>query len=153
MKPCARALETLLRVSMATNSSVRSGFDGPILLVHPAGTSLCLDEDAPDSAPTSTYRAGGAVQVPKVLKRVEPYFPRRSREAMGHNRNVLVIVESVIRKSGCVSSLRIIEQSPFPELNGAALMALAQWKFAPGTLDGEAVDVLFNLTVNFKLTN
>jgi len=26
-----------------------------------------------------------------------------------------------------------------------------RWKFKPGTLNGQPVDVLFNLTVNFKL--
>jgi hypothetical protein len=29
-------------------------------------------------------------------------------------------------------------------------MALSQWKFAPGTLDGKPVDVQFKLTINFK---
>jgi outer membrane biosynthesis protein TonB len=29
--------------------------------------------------------------------------------------------------------------------------ALRQWKFQPATIDGQAVDVLFNLTINYKL--
>ena len=147
---CRRTVETLLRVSMSTNTSMRSGFDGPVLLVHPARAALCLDEAAPQAGPTSIYRSGGEIQPPKVLKRVEPHFPARALETMGPNRNVIIIVESVIAKTGCVRSLRLIEQSPFPELNAAALMALAQWTFRPGTLDGKPVDVIFNLTVNFK---
>ena len=90
------------------------------------------------------------MQPPKVKKRVEPIFPASARQSMGHGRNVLVIVDSVISKTGCVRSMRVVEQSPYPELNGAALMALSQWTFAPGYLDGKPVDVHFNLTINFK---
>jgi outer membrane biosynthesis protein TonB len=32
-----------------------------------------------------------------------------------------------------------------------AVEAVKQWKFKPATLNGEPVDVLFNLTVNFTL--
>jgi TonB family protein len=87
---------------------------------------------------------------PKVLKRVEPQFPASARESMGPNRNVIIIVECVIAKSGCARSIRLLSQSPYPELNAAALIALAQWTFRPGYLDGKPVDVIFNLTVNFK---
>jgi len=148
---CRQAIETILRLSYATNGSVRSEFTGPVLLVHPGGTSLCLDEDPPESTNTSTFRTGGDITAPKVLQRAEPHFPESSRRSMGSGRNVLVIVESVITKKGCVRSLRILSQSPYPELNGAALMALAKWKFSPGQLDGKPVDVIFNVTVNFKV--
>jgi protein TonB len=110
---------------------------------------LCLDEDPPLSAGTATFRSGGAIIEPKIVKRVEPQFPRSAREAMTGGRNVLVIVESVISRTGCVRSLRLLAQSPYPELNGAALLALSKWKFHPGELDGKPVDVIFNLTVNF----
>jgi TonB family protein len=69
---------------------------------------------------------------------------------MGGGYNVLVIVESVISTNGCVRSIRLLEQSPYPDINGAAVMALSQWKFRPGYLDNKPVDVIFNLTVNFK---
>jgi hypothetical protein len=29
-------------------------------------------------------------------------------------------------------------------------MAVSSWKFTPGYLDGKPVDVIFNLTINFK---
>ena len=148
---CKRAIDTVLRLSMATNTSLRSGFKGPVLLVGSSRTPLCLDEDAPESSVTSTFRVGGAVQAPKVIKRVEPRFPDSARLQMGGGTHVIVIVESVIAKSGCVRSLRVLSQAPFPELNGAALMALSQWKFRPGYLDGKPVDVIFNMTINFKV--
>jgi len=36
-------------------------------------------------------------------------------------------------------------------LSESAVEAVKQWKFKPGTLNGEPVEVIFNLTVNFKL--
>jgi TonB family protein len=149
-KSCKGALETLLRVSLASNTSLRSPLTGGVLLVHARKVPLCLDETLPGSEITSTFRTGGNVQAPKVKKRVEPLFPRGVLEAMGNARNVLVIIESVITKEGCVRSMRLLTQSPYPELNGAALLALSQWRFTPGYLDGKPVDVIFNLTVNFK---
>ncbi|HVG24731.1 MAG TPA: hypothetical protein VND45_11295 [Thermoanaerobaculia bacterium] len=42
--PCKRALDTLLRLSMTRNTSLRSGVEAPVLLVHGARAALCLDE-------------------------------------------------------------------------------------------------------------
>ena len=147
---CRRALDTLLRVSWATNTSLRSGFTGQILLARSSRASVCLDEEPPDEAMTWTFRVGGGVEAPKVLRRVEPKFPESARRALAGGGSVIVVVEAVISKSGCIRSLRLLEQSPFPELNGEALLALSQWKFVPGRLDGRPVDVQFGLTVNFK---
>lgn len=145
---CRRALDTLLRLSLADNTSMRSAFSGPILLVRANRAPLCLDEALPQIS-TLTYRVGGAVQPPKVKKRVEPHFPDSALAAMGPGRNVFVVVEAVITSTGCVRNIRILEQSPYPALNGGAIMAITQWKFTPGHLDGKPVDVLFNLTINF----
>jgi TonB family protein len=64
---------------------------------------------------------------------------------------VLIIVRSIITREGCVRAIDLVLQSPFPELNAAALMAIAQWTFEPGRMHGEPVDVEFNLTVNFRV--
>ena len=89
---------------------------------------------------------------PVVKRRVEPEFPESARGAMGGGTNVLVILRSVITREGCVRAVDLLVQSPYPELNVAALKALAQWTFEPGRLRGEPVDVVFNLTVNFRVT-
>jgi hypothetical protein len=146
---CKRAVETLVRLSLATNNSLRSEFTSPILLVGSANRALCLDEDSPETA-TLTYRSEGEITPPRVLKRVEPAFPESARQAMTGGRNVLVVVESVITKRGCVRAIRLLSQSPFGEVNGAAILALSQWTFRPGYFNNVPVDVIFKLTVNFK---
>ncbi|HYC60653.1 MAG TPA: energy transducer TonB [Thermoanaerobaculia bacterium] len=147
---CKRALETLLHLSLATNTSLQSGFNGPVLLAHADRASLCLDERPPENATLGMFRVGGEVQPPKVKKRMEPNFPDVARRSMGANRNVFVVLEAVISSTGCIRSLRVIEQSPFPELNGAALLAVSQWTFTPAYHDNKPVDVIFNLSINFK---
>ena len=39
-----------------------------------------------------------------------------------------------------------------PAMDMAAIDAVRLWSFKPATLDGKPIPVLFNLTINFKLT-
>jgi len=149
---CRRALDTLLRLSLATNTSIRSGFNGPVLLAGSAKNGLCLDEDEPeaDDSARPSYLAG-AVQSPQVIKRVNPQFPDSARRAMGHGYQVMIVVGSEISKTGCVRNLHLVTQTPFPEVNGAAVEAMSQWKFRPAYLAGKPTTALFNITMNFKM--
>jgi TonB family protein len=148
---CRTALETLLQLSLASNTSLRSPATGPVLVVHAESSPLCLGEAAPSDQPLrGTLRIGGDVRAPVVTKRVEPRFPASTRQNMGGGRNVIVIAESTISHEGCVRDIHIVSQSPFPELNGAAALALSQWRFEPGKLNGEPADVRFYLTINFS---
>ena len=92
-------------------------------------------------------RVGGDVKAPTVLKRVEPKYSDLARHAKTTG---IVIVEAVIDKNGNVDQVRIIKGLPLG-LSEAAEEAVKAWKFKPGTLNGEPVDVIFNLTVNFTL--
>ena len=61
-----------------------------------------------------------------------------------------MILEATIDASGNVRDVRVLK--PLPDgLSEAARDALKQWKFAPGTLDGRPVDVIFNVTISFRL--
>jgi TonB family protein len=151
---CDKAVTALMRLSLVTPSSIDSPLNsGTILLVHARKQPACLDE-APlgATANSSVQQIGGQVTAPIVKRRIEPRFPESARIAMGSGTNVLIIVRCIITRDGCVRAIDLVLQSPFPELNAAALMAIAQWTFAPGRMRGEPVDVEFNLTVNFKVT-
>ena len=92
-------------------------------------------------------RVGGDVKAPTVIKRVEPRYSDTARHA--HTQGV-VVVEAVIDRNGNVDQVKVIKGLPMG-LSEAAEEAVRQWKFKPGTLNGEPVDVIFNLTVNFTL--
>lgn len=146
---CRDLLAAILKLSYATNASLASSTStDAILLARARGSDPCIDE-ALD--PGQVRRVGGEVVAPVVRKRVEPKFPESVRRQMPQNSHVLVIIEAVITREGCVRSINLVRQSPYPALNGAAVTAISQWKFEPGRLAGKPVDTIFNLTVNFKL--
>jgi TonB family protein len=97
-----------------------------------------------DDAP---LRVGGDVRAPVVVQKVEPSYTEEARKAQI---NGIVIIEAIIGRDGVVKDAHVIKPLPFG-LDQAAVDAVKQWKFKPGTLDGKAVDVIFNLTVNFRL--
>jgi TonB family protein len=148
---CEKAVTALMRLSLATPSSIDAALKSEnILLVHARKQPPCLDEATlATSTESSVHMIGGDVTAPIVKHRVEPHFPESARRAMGGGTNVIVIIRCIITREGCVRAVNLLLQSPYPELNGAALQAIAQWTFAPGRLHGVPVDVEFNLTVNF----
>jgi TonB family protein len=153
MGGCARAVEAMLRLSLAKPERITSPLvTANVLTVKPRGRALCFDEDpvVDQIVPRDLLRSGtGGVSAPKVVKRVEPNFPASVRNEMKSG-NVVLVVESIITRTGCVRDIRLVKQTPWPALNTAAVLALSEWKFKPGTLEGVPVDVIFNLTVNFK---
>jgi TonB family protein len=149
---CEKAIATLMRLSLVSPSSIETPLaTGNILLVHGRKQAPCLDE-APLGATTSsmTHQVGGKVSPPVVKHRQEPWFSESARRAMGRATTVIVTIRCIISRDGCVRAVRLVKQSPFSDLNGAAVQAIAQWTFEPGRLGGEPVDVEFRLTVNFK---
>lgn len=153
--PCKRALDTLLRLSIVSNRTLTSAPTNPsVLLVKSDRRDPCLDEGAPRilrGGIDSTQRVGGEVKAPVVKSRVDPLFPASARQAMRGGANSVVIVESRITRAGCVADLQLLKQTQFAELNTSALLAVDQWLFEPGTSNGEPIDVLFNLTISFKM--
>ena len=144
---CRRAAETLVRLSLADPELITAPLSDYIQMVKAPGDG-CFDEGAPEAGTGELRRTGGAVKPPRITRKVDPIFPESARRAM--KGSMLVVAEAIITKAGCVREIRLLSQSPYPELNAAALLALAKWKFKPGTLDGQPVDVIFNLSINFR---
>jgi len=107
------------------------------------------DADVKPAAPPSDgpLRVGGDVKAPVVMKRVEPQYNELARHARVQG---VVIVEAVIDKNGNVDKVNVLKGLPMG-LSDAAIEAVKEWKFRPATLNGQPVDVIFNLTVNFTL--
>lgn len=83
----------------------------------------------------------------KVLKPSSPKYPDGAR--LFRERGI-VIVSLTISADGSVSEPRVVKPLPTP-LTYAALESMRFWKFAPATVDGNAVQSSFCLTVNYKL--
>ena len=92
-------------------------------------------------------RVGGNVKAPVAVLRVDPIYTEVARRARVEG---IVIIEAVIDRQGNVTEARVLKPLPLG-LDAAALNAVKQWKFRPGTLDGQPVPVYYNLTVNFRI--
>lgn len=153
-RSCARQIETMLRLSYADNSGITGAFSSSnVIIAHAARTQLCLDEAAPSNTVASaTQRVGGEVRAPKPLHRVDPQFPDSVRRALsGKSSQTFVILEGFITRAGCVTNIRVIKPGALPEITASAIMALSQWTFTPGEMDGKPVDVRYAVTISYRL--
>lgn len=91
------------------------------------------------------YEVTGDVKAPRVIHRVEPRYPQVMIAAkMG----ATVTTRCIIDKNGAVRDVAVIYSS-FPMANESVVAAMQKWRFAPGSLNGRAVDTVFELTVKF----
>ena len=108
-----------------------------------------IDFEEPEAPSTGPLRVGGDVKSPTLVKRVNPEYPDTARRLRIEG---LVILEAIITKEGDVQNVKVIK--PLNSFcDEAAMKAVKQWKFDPGTQNDIPVDVIMNLTVIFKMSS
>lgn len=98
--------------------------------------------------PTKPLRMGGTVLEAKMIKRVVPIYPPIAKQARVSGS---VRLEGIIAKDGTIQQLRVI--SGHALLVRAAMDAVRQWVYSPTLLNGQAVEVIAPIDVNFVLNN
>jgi len=93
------------------------------------------------------YRPGSGVAPPRLLKEVRALYSDQARRA---NLEGEVELEIVIRRDGSVGDVKVMRGLGLG-LNEQAVQAVRQWRFAPATLKGTPVDVIVEVSVEFKL--
>ncbi|HEV8492232.1 MAG TPA: energy transducer TonB, partial [Candidatus Angelobacter sp.] len=84
---------------------------------------------------------------PEAITKVDPAYPQ---DLMHDRVEGVVVLYAVIHADGSVGDVRVLEG--FDErLNENARKALAQWRFRPGTKDGQPVDIEAVVRVPFKV--
>jgi protein TonB len=101
----------------------------------------------PPPPPSGPLRVGGDVKAPVVVDRAEPQYTESARKARVAG---IVVVEAIIGKDGRVQDVKVVKGLPMG-LSAEAEAAVRRWRFKPGSLNGQPVATIFNLTVNFKL--
>jgi len=86
------------------------------------------------------------VQAAKIVRQVTPVYPPLARQTRISG---IVRLEAVISLNGSIESLQVM--SGHPLLTRAALDAVRQWVYQPTLLNGEPVEVVTQIEVNFKL--
>ena len=98
-------------------------------------------------APPKRIRVGGNVAKARLTRQVRPQYPPLARQARIQG---TVKLSAIIAKDGSIQKLEVM--SGHPLLVPAALAAVKQWRYRPTLLNGEAVEVLTNIDVNFTLS-
>jgi periplasmic protein TonB len=78
---------------------------------------------------------------------VQPVYPPIARNV--HVQGAVVLA-ALIGKDGTIENLRLM--SGHPMLVPAAMAAVSQWRYRPYILNGEAIEVETQITVNFILS-
>ena len=97
--------------------------------------------------PTAPIRVGGGVQNARMVRRVLPVYPPLAKQARVSG---TVRLQGVISKEGTIQQLQVI--SGHPLLVAAALEAVRQWVYRPTLLNGDPVEVIAPIEVNFTLS-
>jgi protein TonB len=100
----------------------------------------------PTSAATAPVHVGGAVQSAKLVFGPRPSYPRT---ALITRTQGTVRIQAIIGRNGSISNLQVI--SGHPLLIDAARQAVQQWRYQPTLLNGEPVEVITEIDVNFTL--
>jgi protein TonB len=87
------------------------------------------------------------VQQANLLRQVRPTYPPLAKAARVQG---TVKFEAVIAKDGTIQNLKVISGPPL--LVNAALEAVRQWQYRPTLLNGEPVEVITTIDVNFTLS-
>jgi periplasmic protein TonB len=96
---------------------------------------------------TQRIRVGGSVQNAMMVRRVMPAYPALAKQARVSG---TVRLQGVISKEGTIQQLQVI--SGHPLLVPAALEAVKQWVYRPTLLNGDPVEVIAPIDVNFTLS-
>jgi protein TonB len=101
----------------------------------------------PKAAAPKRIRVGGQVESAKLIFQPRPEYPPLAKMARIQG---TVRLEAVISKDGTIQDLKVV--SGHPLLVKAALEAVQRWRYQPTLLNGEPVEVVTEIDVNFTLT-
>jgi TonB family protein len=93
------------------------------------------------------YRPGSGIEPPRLLREVKADYTDDARRSGIEGE---VGLEIVVLADGTVGSVRVV-QGLDPGLDARAVNAVRQWRFAPATRHGAPVDVIVQVSVEFRL--
>jgi protein TonB len=92
-------------------------------------------------------RIGGNVQAANLIRKVQPVYPPLAKQARIQG---TVRFTAIIGKDGTIQNLQLVTGHPL--LVEAARSAVSQWQYKPTLLNGEPVEVVTQIDVNFTLS-
>jgi TonB family protein len=141
--------DTLSPESLAKVSQAVKEFDEHLRIsTNLTATDATMTISTPETpAPADRIRIGGNVQQNKLINQPHPIYPPEAKAARIQG---TVKLQATIAKDGTVANLEVI--SGHPLLVQAALDAVKQWVYQTTLLNGNPVEVVTQIDVNFTLT-
>jgi TonB family protein len=93
------------------------------------------------------YRPGSGIEPPRLLREVRANYTDEGRRA---NVTGVVDLEIVVRRDGTVGDVKLLRRLGYG-LDQRAIDAVRQWRFAPARMKGAPVDVIVEVSVEFRL--
>jgi protein TonB len=132
-------------VAGGTMGGVLGGIIGAVPSAAPPPPPPPAKKEAPATPKRITI--GGNVQQAKLVRQPKPIYPPLAKQARISG---VVHLNAVISKDGTIQDLKVI--SGHPLLVPSALEAVKQWVYQPTLLNGEPVEVVTQIDVNFTLS-
>jgi len=104
-------------------------------------------KEAPKAATPQRIRVGGNVTAANLIRKVTPVYPPLAKQARIQG---VVRFTAIIGKDGTIQNLQLLTGHPL--LVEAARQAVSQWQYKPTLLNGEPVEVVTTIDVNFTLS-
>lgn len=124
-----------------------------LLFVYPRllpPTTMPDRQDRQDEFGKGAHKAGEPGLVQPVVKSAP--LPKYTAKGLKAKIQGTVTIEAVIQADGTVGDTRIVQSlDKTYGLDEAALAAVKEWTFEPGTLDRKPVPVLVTVTTEFRL--
>lgn len=124
--------------------------DGNEIAIRVFASAEPVPQPAPSTQiPAGAVRVGGNVMSAKLVTKVTPVYPPIAKQARIQGS---VEFQAILDKDGTVANLTLISATS-PLLVQNAMDAVRQWVYAPTMLNGQPVQVVTNVTINFTLTD
>jgi TonB family protein len=93
------------------------------------------------------FRPGSGIEAPRLLREVKADY---TEDARRRGLEGEVVLEIIVTRNGTVGDVKILRRLG-AGLDERATQAVRQWRFAPATRKGTPVDVVVEVSVEFKL--
>jgi periplasmic protein TonB len=112
-----------------------------------ASAPSAIEEIGPSPAPAAVPVATEPTPA-KLVKRVSPEYPA---EAASRGVEGSATVEFTVLRNGRVQDVRVVESTPRRTFDAAARDAVRRWQFEPAELNGQPVESVTRVRLEFKL--
>jgi TonB family protein len=103
---------------------------------------------AAESTVPKRIRIGGNAQAAKIVKQVRPVYPPHLKE---QGIEGTVLLDAIIGRDGKVTNVTPANSLVHPDLVASATEAVKQWEYEPTFLNGNPVEIMTSVQINYTL--